>query len=121
MANNKVTLKSSEAYVESCLQEISREISLAAASRDFSSILIESLKKIQKICDTGLQNPSISARTKSLEEIGQQTFYVEESYLSEREFNCLQRIQGHVSRGLNPELELAKSRSQILNRKSQSR
>jgi hypothetical protein len=35
MANNKVILKSPEAYVEYCLQEISREISMAAASQIF--------------------------------------------------------------------------------------
>lgn len=60
MADNKVTLNSPEAYVEYCLEEISREISMAAANHDFSSILIESLLKIQKICNTGLENPSIS-------------------------------------------------------------
>lgn len=121
MANNKVSLKSSDGYVEYCLREISREISIAAASQDFASVLIENLLKIEKICNTGLQNTSTSARKESLEEIGQQTFYLEESYLSERESTCLQRIEGHVSRGLNPELELAKSSSQFLNRKSQSR
>ncbi|MBK7841062.1 MAG: hypothetical protein IPJ49_25960 [Candidatus Obscuribacter sp.] len=120
MANNKVILKSPEAYVEYCLQEISREISMAAASQDVSSILIESLQEIQGICNTGLQNTSISARIKSLKEIGQQIFYLEDSCLSERETSCLQRIQGHVSRSLKPELELANSRSQILKRKSQS-
>lgn len=121
MENNKLTLKSPEAYVELCLEQISREVNMASVSQEFSSSLVEGLQEIQTITKTGLRNKSISVRKKALKEIGQQAFYLEEPSLSEKEATCLQRIQGHVGRGLNAELELANAKSQILNRRNASR